>query len=78
MVVDPAVVGAGHGAQLDAAVVGLEGLDLLGAVGGQPILQVDAGERGGELPQIGGRRADLARELTETPVRRSDGLVGAW
>jgi len=49
MVVDAAIVGAGDGAQLDAAILDLQGFDLLGAMRGQAILQIDTGERGGEL-----------------------------
>jgi hypothetical protein len=44
---------------------------------GQAVLQVDRGERGRELAQIGGGRADLARQLAEAPVRRRDGRIGA-
>lgn len=44
---------------------------------GQTILQIDAGKRGRELTEIGGRCADLAGELTEAPVRRRDGRVRA-
>ena len=69
---DTAIIGAGDGAQLDAAFLDFEGLDLLGPMRGQAILQVDAGERGGKLAQIGGRGADQAGELPEAPVRRRD------
>src|SRR5712672_2978370 len=51
MVKDPPIVWAGDGAKLNAAVVGLERFNLLGAIGGQAILQVDTCERRGELPQ---------------------------
>ena len=46
MVKDPAIVWAGNGAKLNTAIVGLERLDLFGAIGGQAILQVDAREGG--------------------------------
>ena len=72
MVVDPAVVGAGHGAQFEAApgnwIVGFERLDLLGSVGGQPVLQIDRGERRRKLAQIGSRSAYLAGQLPKAPV----------
>lgn len=41
MVVDAAIVWAGRGAQFGAAIRDLHGLDLLGPVVGQPVLQVD-------------------------------------
>ena len=63
MVVDATIVGAGHSAQFGAAIGALHGLDLLGPVVGQPVLQVDARQRRGQLPQIGRRRAYQAREL---------------
>jgi transposase len=75
MVVNAPVVGAGHGAQLDAAVAGFEGFDLLARVRAQPVLQVDARERSGKLTQIGGGRADLAGHLAEAPMRRCDRRV---
>ena len=65
VVVDPPIVGTGDGAQFDATALGLQRLDLLGAVGGQPVLQVDARQRRGQLAQIGGRRADQRGELPE-------------
>ena len=77
MVVDAAIVRAGDGAQLDPAVVGLERLDLLGPMRGQPVLQVDAGERRRELAQIGGGRADQRGELAEAPVGGRDRRFGA-
>lgn len=70
-----AVVRPGHGAQLSAAVFRLEGLDLLGAVIGQAVLQVDPGQRRRQLPQVGGRRADDAGELAESPVRGCHGFM---
>jgi hypothetical protein len=72
MVVDAAIVGSGYGAQLDAALVALERLDLFGAMRGQAILQVDAGKRRWQLAEIGGGRADKAGELTEAPMRGGD------
>jgi hypothetical protein len=54
MVKDPAIVWAGDGAKLNAAIVGLERFDLFGAVGGQTILQVDPCECCGKLPQVSG------------------------
>ena len=75
VVEDAAIVRAGDGAQFDAAVLDLQRLHLLGAVRGQAVLQIDAGERGRELAQIGGRCADQARQLAEAPVCRCDGHV---
>ncbi len=72
VVEDSAVIRAGDGAKLDPAIVNLQRLHQLGAVRGQAILQVDAGERRGKLPQIGGRRPDKAGELAEAPVGRCD------
>jgi len=54
----------------DPAVACLERLDLLGPVRGQPVLQVDAGQRRGELPQVGCRGAHQGSELAEAPVGR--------
>src|SRR6267142_1314064 len=59
MVKNPPIVWAGDGAKLNAAIVGLERLDLFGAIGGQAILQVDACKGRGKLPQVSGRSADL-------------------
>jgi hypothetical protein len=39
-------------------------------MGGQAILQVDARERGRDLPQIGGGCADETGELAKTPMGR--------
>ncbi len=78
MVVDAAIVRAGDGAQLGPAVRHLQGLDLLGAMGREPILQVDAGERGRKLAQIRGRRTDKAGELAEAPMGWQDGRIAAW
>jgi len=44
---------------------------------GEPVLQVDCGERRRQLAQIGSGGADLARELAKAPVRRSDRRVSA-
>ena len=41
MVVDAAIVGPCHGAQLSAAIRDFHGLDLLRSVVRQPVLQVD-------------------------------------
>jgi hypothetical protein len=76
MIVNPAIVGTGDCAQLNAAVVDLERLDLLGAMRAQPILQIDAGERRGQLTQICRGRADETRELAEAPMRRRDWRIG--
>src|ERR1700730_5376482 len=77
MVKDPAIVWAGDGAKLNAAIVSLERFDLFGAIGGQAILQVDACERCGELPQVSSRSADLACKLAEAPMGRRDRRVRA-
>ena len=69
MVMDAAIVGAGHRAQFGAAIFRLEGLHLLCAVVGQTILQVDPRQRRGQLAQVGGRSADDARKLAERPMR---------
>ena len=50
VVVDAAIVGTGHGVQLGAAIRDLHGLDLLGPVIGQAVLQVDARQGRGQLP----------------------------
>jgi hypothetical protein len=44
---DTAIIGPVTARSLDAAFLDFEGLDLLGPMRGQAILQVDAGERGG-------------------------------
>ena len=44
---------------------------------GETVLQVDAGERGRELAQISGGRADERSKLAEAPVRRRDRRLGA-
>ncbi len=43
----------------------------------ETVLQVDSGERCGELAQIGRGRSDEACELSETPMRGGDGCFGA-
>jgi hypothetical protein len=75
VIVYAAIVGAGHRTQFRAAVRDLHGLDLLGPVIGQPVLQINARQRRGHLPQIAGGRADEARELPERPMRRRNGFV---
>src|ERR1700752_1832195 len=77
MVKYPAIVWAGDGTKLNAAIVGLERLDLFGTIGGQAILQVDACECCGKLPEVGGRSANLACKLAEAPVGRRDWFVRA-
>ncbi len=49
MVVDAAIIRTGDRTQLGATVRDLHSLDLLGAVVGEAVLQVDAGERRGKL-----------------------------
>ena len=81
MVVDPAIVGAGHGAQFQPAprngIVGFERLYLLGPVRGQSVLQVDRRERCRKLTQIGCGRAHLACQLAEAPMGRRHRRVRA-
>ncbi len=77
MIVDAAIVRAGYSAQFNAAIVGLKGLDLLGPVRGQSVLQVNRRQWRGKLAQIGSGGTDLARELAETPMRRRYGCIGA-
>ena len=81
MIVDPAIVGAGHGAQFQAAsgtaIFGLERLDLLGAVRSQSILQVDRSKWRRKLTQIGRGCPDLAGQLAEAPMGRRNRRVGA-
>ncbi len=57
MVMDAPVSGPGDGAQFGAAVPGFQRLDLLGPVVDQPLLEVDARERRGQLPQVRRRRS---------------------
>jgi hypothetical protein len=71
------MVRAGHSSQFDATIFDLGRLHLLGAMGRQAILQVDAGQRRRKLPQIGRRRSDQARELTEAPMGRRDWRIRA-
>ena len=75
MVVDAAIVGPGHRAQFRAAIRDFHGLDLLGPMVGQAVLQVDPRQRRGQLAQIGRGRADQARELAKGPMRRRDGFI---
>ena len=75
MVVDAAVVGAGHRAEFGAAIFRLEGFHLLGAMIGQTILQVDPRQRRGQLTQVGRRGADDAGKLAKGPVRGRHRLV---
>ena len=71
------IVRAGDGAELHPAVIDLKRLDLLGAMRGQAVLQIDAGERRRKLPQISGGRADERGELAEAPMGRRDRRFGA-
>ena len=75
MVVDAAIVGAGDGAQLRAAIRDLHGLDLLGPVVGQPELQVYPRQRRRQLPQIGRGCTDNAGQLSKGPMCRRNRLV---
>ena len=77
MVVDAPIVRAGDGAKLHPSVISLERLDLLGAMRGQPVLQIDPGERRRELAQISGGCAHQRGELAEAPVGGCDGRFGA-
>ncbi|MEY9529619.1 hypothetical protein ABIF70_010760 [Bradyrhizobium japonicum] len=77
MVEDAAVVGPGDGAQLDATILDLERLHLLGAMGRQAVLQIDTGQRCRKLPQIGRWRSDQAGKLTEAPMGRRDRRIRA-
>ncbi len=72
VVMDTAIVRAGHGAQFGATIFGLEGLHLLGAMVGQTVLQVDPRQRRRQLPQVGCRGAYDAGKLAEGPVRGRD------
>jgi hypothetical protein len=58
VVVDAAVIGPDDGAELLAAVLRLQRLHLLGAMRGEPVLQIDRRERRRDLAQVGRRRAD--------------------
>ena len=77
MVVDTTIVRAGDGAELHPAVIGLERLDLLGSMRGQPVLQVDAGERRWELAHVSSGSAHQRGELAEAPVGGCDRRFGA-
>src|SRR3954462_8362421 len=50
------------------------GLDHLGSVVGEPILEVDAGDWRWQLAQVAGRGADKLAQLPETPVGGGDQL----
>lgn len=76
MVVDATVVRACDGAKFSAAIRDLQRLDLLGAMVGEAVLQVDASKRRRELAQIGRRRTDEARKLPEAPMGRRDRCLG--
>src|SRR6267142_2039104 len=52
VVPDAAVIRAGHGAKLDAAVIGFQCFHKLGAMRKQAVLQIDPGQQRGKLPQI--------------------------
>lgn len=69
--------GMADGAQIDAAIFDLERLYLLGPMGVQPGLRVDAGEPRWELAQVRRRRSDQTGELAEAPMRGGDRCVGA-
>jgi hypothetical protein len=70
VVVDTAVFGSGHRTQFEAAGIGFQRFDLLRAMAGQAILQVDARKCRRQLAQIAGGSADQARKLAEAPMRR--------
>ena len=72
MVVDATIIRAGDGAKLHPAVINFERLDLLGAMRGQAVLQIDPGERRRKLAQISGGRADERSKLAEAPVGGRD------
>src|SRR3546814_16151439 len=61
MVPDAAVIGSSDGAQFGAALIGLQELYLFAAVRQQAVLEIDAGERGGQAPQIWGGRTEERR-----------------
>jgi hypothetical protein len=71
---DAPVVGAGHGAKLKAAIIRGVGLHHLGAMVGQAVLEIDAGDRRRQLAQIAGRGADQMTELPKTPMGGGDRL----
>ena len=76
MVENSPVIRARNRSKLKTAVFDLQRFDLLGAVRGKAILQIDAGERCRQLTQIGRGRTDKAGKLTEAPMCRRDGCVG--
>jgi hypothetical protein len=61
MVVYAAIVGTGDRAQFNGSTRDLECFDQLGAMRGQSVLKVDAGERCWELAQIRSWGADKGR-----------------
>ena len=70
MVVYAAIIGTGNCAQFNASILNLEVFDQLGAMRGEPVLKLDAGQRRWELAQIGSWCANKVRELPEAPVGR--------
>ncbi len=58
VVPDATIVRPGDGAQFQPAIVGFKGLDQFAVMIDQAMLQVDPGNGGGQLPQIGRGRAD--------------------
>ena len=70
VVVNTAIIGAGDGAKLCPSVFDLERLQPLCPTAREAVLQVARRQRRGKLAEIGRRRADEARELTEAPMRR--------
>jgi len=77
MVKDATIVWACNGAQFNASVLDLKRLDLLGAIGGQAILQIDGCKRRRELTQVSRGCANHCSELPKTPVGRRKGRVPA-
>ena len=53
-----------------AAILGLKDFHLRGAMVGEAILQVDARQRRGQLPQVGRRSTNDAGKLAKGSVRR--------
>jgi hypothetical protein len=62
VVVDAAVIRAGDGAQLRAAIERGVGLDQFGAMVREPVLEIDAGDRGGEGAQVAGGGAPTSEQ----------------
>ena len=75
MVPDAPVVRAGHGAKLNAPILGFQCLHQFAAMTDKAMLQIDARQRCGKITQVAGRCADKAAKLAETPMRRGDGLL---